>query len=358
MKQIAGLFFLIVLTIEASGALAAIPHQINYQGQLTDAPGAPLTGTYDFIFRIYDDPLEGTLLWTETHLDVYVSEGYFDVILGSETQIDLDFDETYYLEIEVDTEILDPRQKMTSTGQAYAAEDVPCEDITPQSVSICGHGMVIDGAGMWTGDPTGLIGPTGPEGPTGPTGPVGERGPSGPQGPTAGADGQMIYNNGGTAAGSEVYFNPSTEMVGVGTSAPNHKLDVAGDINVTGYIRLPGDASLGYDESNEIIDFQAPRIGGGDEILDQVNEAYDTSWTGSCYQSFTCGITGELTKIDIYVLSDSINNGTLEIYSGQGTGGALLASQSGVNTGTNEWFTITFSNPLPVTAGQVYTWYV
>jgi hypothetical protein len=54
----------------------------------------------------------------------------------------------------------------------------------------------------------GATGATGPQGPAGATGPqgtagsTGATGPPGPAGPVAGSDGQVIYNNGGSAAGA------------------------------------------------------------------------------------------------------------------------------------------------------------
>ena len=53
-------------------------------------------------------------------------------------------------------------------------------DLEATSLSITGAGAVIDSAGQWVGDPTGLVGPPGP---TGPAGPQGEPGPAGIQGP-------------------------------------------------------------------------------------------------------------------------------------------------------------------------------
>ncbi len=38
---------------------------IAYQGRLADAAGAPLTGTYNMIFRLYDAATGGTPLWSE-----------------------------------------------------------------------------------------------------------------------------------------------------------------------------------------------------------------------------------------------------------------------------------------------------
>ncbi len=86
--------------------------------------------------------------------------------------------------------------------------------------------------------PTGPAGPqgtTGPTGPEGPAGPQGEQGPSGPAGPVAGSDMQVIYNNNGAAAGSEIYFDPDQENVGIGTSDPgSFKLKVNGDLDASG----------------------------------------------------------------------------------------------------------------------------
>jgi len=59
--------------------------------------------------------------------------------------------------------------------------------------------------------PTGPTGSTGPIGPTGPNGPTGPTGPTGPPGPIAGSTTQVIYNNGGVAAGSaNLTFNGTT----------------------------------------------------------------------------------------------------------------------------------------------------
>jgi uncharacterized protein (TIGR02145 family) len=93
--------------------------------------------------------------------------------------------------------------------------------------------------------PTGPTGPTGPsggpQGPTGATGPTGEMGPTGARGvtgptgitgstgPVAGTNGQFIYNNNGTAAGAEVYYD-TLGNVGIGITNPDYKLQVAGNI--------------------------------------------------------------------------------------------------------------------------------
>ena len=63
---------------------------IAYQGRLADAGGAPLTGTYSMIFRIYNASTGSVPLWTEQWTgpnSVQVSDGLFNVMLGSMTAI-------------------------------------------------------------------------------------------------------------------------------------------------------------------------------------------------------------------------------------------------------------------------------
>ncbi len=59
---------------------------IAHQGRLADASGAPFTGTYNMIFRLYDAASGGAPLWEENwngSNGVRVSAGLFNVMLGS-----------------------------------------------------------------------------------------------------------------------------------------------------------------------------------------------------------------------------------------------------------------------------------
>lgn len=78
---------LFVLLAVAQPATAEVPNQMNYQGQLTDDLGAPLDTVVSMTFTIYDDSSGGVVLWTETQTGVEVSDGLFDVLLGSDTPI-------------------------------------------------------------------------------------------------------------------------------------------------------------------------------------------------------------------------------------------------------------------------------
>ncbi|MFH0827567.1 MAG: hypothetical protein V1919_00195, partial [Candidatus Omnitrophota bacterium] len=102
---------------------AAVPHLINYQGRLTDTSNAPLNGSYSITFRIFDAETAGTMLWEETQASVVVQKGIFSVLLGSVTNLGLAFDIQYFLEIKVGTEVMTPRQRITSAAYAIRAEN-------------------------------------------------------------------------------------------------------------------------------------------------------------------------------------------------------------------------------------------
>ncbi len=78
----------------------------------------------------------------------------------------------------------------------------------------------------------GSAGATGPQGPTGPqgaTGPAGATGPQGPTGSIGGGDTQFIYNDNGSAAGADVFYDNATGNVGIGTPGPGAKLQIIGE---------------------------------------------------------------------------------------------------------------------------------
>ena len=102
---------------------------------------------------------------------------------------------------------------------------------------------------------------------------------------------------------------------------------------------------------------------GGGPVIDQQQLNYNGGTSArnlpgySVWQSFTAGITGTMTQIDWGLFTYINGTGTFNIFSGTGTGGALLQSQ--IVTifcgGGNCWVPITVN--VPVVAGQVYTFH-
>lgn len=77
--------FLIAAVFLAGVVSAAVPQLISYQGRLTNSVGVPLDTTLTLIFTICSDSLGTTILWSETHLEVAINDGLFQVLLGSVT---------------------------------------------------------------------------------------------------------------------------------------------------------------------------------------------------------------------------------------------------------------------------------
>ena len=130
-KMKRGLFgllgWVLLLTLLSSVGYAQIPHKMNYQGYLTNAAGVPISGTVQMVFSIYNVSVGGTPLWVEPH-SVPVSQGVYSVILGegsSPTPINLPFDTTYYLGVQVGADPeMTPRKVLTSVGYAFRASTV------------------------------------------------------------------------------------------------------------------------------------------------------------------------------------------------------------------------------------------
>ncbi|HSG99276.1 MAG TPA: hypothetical protein VLB27_04450 [candidate division Zixibacteria bacterium] len=102
-------------------ANATAPRTIGYQGRLTDGGGSPLTGVYSITFAIYDLPVGGSMLWSETQPAVSVTDGLFSVEMGTVNQIlnSVFSTSTRYLGVTVgaDPEIT-PRTKFASVAYA------------------------------------------------------------------------------------------------------------------------------------------------------------------------------------------------------------------------------------------------
>ena len=120
-----------------------IPTTLNYQGRLTDnsSTPVPISATLPMTFSIWDSAVAGTQLWTETwdapNPQVVVSNGLFDVILGSQTPIPLSVFSSgtaRWLQIAINGETLTPRQQLTSVGWSFKAEAAGASTTPPGAI--------------------------------------------------------------------------------------------------------------------------------------------------------------------------------------------------------------------------------
>ena len=111
---------------------------IPYQGFVSSSNGQPLTGNSNFVFKLYNVTSGGTALWTETHNNVPVQQGMFQVVLGSKTNggiADNLWQSALYLETAINGETLTPRE-LVKLGTAYTAFSVPDGSITNSKISL------------------------------------------------------------------------------------------------------------------------------------------------------------------------------------------------------------------------------
>lgn len=131
----------------------AQPSTISYQGVLTDAGGAVLTGNYAIRFDICSGINGVNSVWNETHNPVSVTNGLFQVELGSVTPFgSLNFSTPYWLEITVDPSgtntTLSPRVAFNASNYSMAGKATSL-----QIASGAGAGKVLtsdaQGNGSW-----------------------------------------------------------------------------------------------------------------------------------------------------------------------------------------------------------------
>ena len=121
----------VLLLIAAVSAFADTPvGPMNYQGRLLDSAGVPVTGSYNFVVRVYDAVNAGTLKYQENHNAVAVDDGVYALLVG--TQAKSGGDSTWsvelwnccsalYLEVVVNGEALAPRHRLSAAPYAFQA---------------------------------------------------------------------------------------------------------------------------------------------------------------------------------------------------------------------------------------------
>ncbi len=111
---------------------------ISYQGRLS-SNGIPVNGNVGITFRIYNTSSDGSPLWTEIYPAVSVSDGLFNVLLGSVTPLPnslFSSNDTLYLGVTVglDSEMT-PREQLASAPWAIHALNVADGSITTDKIA-------------------------------------------------------------------------------------------------------------------------------------------------------------------------------------------------------------------------------
>ncbi|MBI3220217.1 MAG: hypothetical protein HYZ44_11955 [Bacteroidetes bacterium] len=147
-------FILTSLTLFLFGisvSFAQIPRIMTYQGVITNADGTLLPdGTYSIGFSMYTQETGGTPIWSESQ-NISVERALFNVILGTNSPLNIPFDKQYWLGIKLISSGLElsPRVRLTASPYSFQSLGIPDGSISISKIKPDGsvNGQVLTSTG-------------------------------------------------------------------------------------------------------------------------------------------------------------------------------------------------------------------
>jgi hypothetical protein len=136
MRKFYFLFVLSLILFLVSQMFAQIPRTLSYQGVIDDSSTLLPDGEHVFTFFFYNDSTGGKAIWSE-HQTLEVKHGLISTVLGNETPFpdSMKFDQQYWLAISCDRcGIMSPRIRLTSVGYSMNALRADTAKISLSSV--------------------------------------------------------------------------------------------------------------------------------------------------------------------------------------------------------------------------------
>ena len=102
----ARIMFLVLVSLGLVWTAAAVDQLISLQGKVTSG-GTPVDDG-DLVVTIYNSNTSGTMVFNSTtNFNNAIQDGYFDVMLGSITTLDLNYNQYYYMDIKINGQDID-----------------------------------------------------------------------------------------------------------------------------------------------------------------------------------------------------------------------------------------------------------
>lgn len=96
---------------------AQVARLVHYQGAYQNSDGSPFNGNLNLKFSIYKSMRSEKAIWSETHINVEITDGKYEVLLGSVNPLKLSFYK-YYLEVKPEGEET-AAERVTIVGSGY-----------------------------------------------------------------------------------------------------------------------------------------------------------------------------------------------------------------------------------------------
>ena len=325
------IIYLVLLVSLMAIAFAQQPTLLSLQGKLTNSSTGLKIPSADLRVNINDS--SGIIVFNENFSNA-VTNGIFDLVLGSTYYLNLSFNEKYNLTVFVNniTQIGGPFPFRGGQGQIGAGDIATTESFTFANVSVTGNvsigsNMSVD-SGTFFVDATSNrvgIGNTLPNNTLDVSGDINISGTVWSLGTniTAGGSGGTGGSSPWNSSGATVFLNESSALVGIGTTSPSERLVVIGNISVPGTLfidnesgrvgignTLPnntldvsGDANISgklYAESVNITGIvqAAAFIGDGSSLSGIDNTSLNYVYNGSEWMGMRSGPTGIL-QLDV-----------------------------------------------------------
>jgi hypothetical protein len=162
MKTCVAMCVALLLVVSITALQAQTPQTMSYQGLLLDASKSPVPdGSYSLTFKLYDET--GTAVWTEVQPTVSVAGGMFGVLLGTVSPLNIAFDKSYLLGIQVGSGAeMVPRIPLASVPYAIRADNA--NKLSGYSLSVtptANHLLPLDATGKFPSSALPSFGGTG-----------------------------------------------------------------------------------------------------------------------------------------------------------------------------------------------------
>lgn len=109
------------LGVGCAAARAGLPERINYQGQLLDAVGDPVTGAVGVAVSLYDAETAGRMIYTQHVGQVALADGLFSFEWGGAGLDSALTNAEVWMEVRVNEDALEPRRRLQSVPYALRA---------------------------------------------------------------------------------------------------------------------------------------------------------------------------------------------------------------------------------------------